>query len=248
LPAASSNPAASKNRPAGSGDAAAVPAIPPERWIGRMKLFREITGERDHHASWCLTQAATFLVEAKARRSSSLLIYAALELRLAVEQLIFTLILVAKGKADKATLRACQRKGGLLRMVEEVAPQYALKCKFARVLATIHPQIPQSAKWDIRELRRLYAALSEVCHAQLVIRGMGPAPELWNERLALLEEAHAFITAGLRKDTAALTFKGATPQAMQLWKRYALGKISLAQVRQRLAADQRRRGREPAPS
>jgi hypothetical protein len=213
-----------------------------------MRLFRDIAGERAHHAGWCLTQAATFLVEAKTRHSSSLLIYAALELRLAIEQLIFTLILVAKGKADQATLRACQRQGGLFRMLAAVTPQYARKCQFAGVLAAVYPQTPQSTKWDIRELRRLHAALSELCHAQLVIRGMGPAPEMWDERIALVEETHTFITAGLRKDTAVLTFKGATPRILQLWRQYARGKISLAHVRQQLTADRRRReaGRAPA--
>lgn len=198
-----------------------------------MNRFPDIYAARTHHAGWSVIQAATLLEEAKARHSSSLLIYTALELRLAIEQLVFTLILVAKGKADQATLRACRRKDGLFQTLKAVAPQYTLKCRFANVLSSFYPEIPQGAEWDVKALQRYHASLSALCHAPLVIRGMGALPERWDEKVALLEKVHAFLVAGMRKDTAVLSFRGATAQALGLWKKYSKGRISLKKVKER---------------
>lgn len=195
--------------------------------------FPDIYTGRAHHAGWSVIQASTLLEEAKARHSSSLLIYSALELRLAIEQLVFTIILVAKGKADQATLRECRRKDGLFRMLRKVAPQYALKCRFASVLSAFYPEIPQGAEWDVKALQHHHAALSGFCHAPLVIRGMGALPEQWDEKIVLLGKVHAFLAAGMKKDTAVLSFRGATAQAMNLWKKYSSGRISLKKVKER---------------
>ena len=200
-----------------------------------MKQFPDIYTKRAHHASWSVIQAATLLAEAKDRECGSLLRYAALELKLAMEQLVFTLILVAKGEADEATLHDCQQQDGLFRVLGEVTPQYERKCRFAEILSAFNPAVPQGAAWNVALIRRHYAALSELCHAQLVIRGMGPAPEQWDESTSLLEEIYDFLAEGLQKDTAVLSFKGATPQAMELWEKYSRGEISLEVVKERFA-------------
>ncbi len=65
---------------------------------------------------------------------------------------------------------------------------------------------------------------------------MGAPPEPWDERLALLEDIHRFLVAGVKKDTAVLSFKGATAPALALWRKYANGRITLQEVRRRFAA------------
>jgi hypothetical protein len=99
------------------------------------------------------------------------------------------------------------------------------------VLVSFHPELPQGAEWDVKALQRYHATLSELCHAQRLIRGMGALPEQWDKRLGLLEEIHDFLAAGMKKDTAVLSFKGATPQTLALWRKYSQGKISLRDVR-----------------
>ena len=182
------------------------------------------------------------------RHSASLVLYAALELRLSIEQLIFTLILIAKGRADLATLRACQRPGGLLRELQKVAPLYARKCQFTRVLVSFYPEIPQGEAWDLELLQRHHAALSEFLHAQRNLRGMGALPEPWDARLALLADIHRFLADGLKKDTAVLSFKGATPAALALWRQYAKGRVTLTEVRRRFSqAKSPLVSRQPSP-
>jgi hypothetical protein len=200
-----------------------------------MKQFPDIYTGRIRHAGWSVIQASTLIEEAKVRHSASLLVYASLELRLAVEQVMFTLILIAKGRADPATLRACQRPGGLFNVLRQVAPLYARKCQFTAVLVAYHPEIPQGEPWEIKALFAHHSALSELLHAERNLRGMGALPEPWDQRLALLEEIHRFLAAGLKKDTAVLSFKGATPSALALWRKFAKGTVTLAEVRRRFA-------------
>ena len=65
---------------------------------------------------------------------------------------------------------------------------------------------------------------------------MGAPTEPWDERLTQLTELHAVLAAGMKKDTAVLSFKGATPQALTLWRKYSTGKISLKELRRRFAS------------
>ena len=84
------------------------------------KQFRDIYAQRTPDAGWNVVQAATLLSESKKRRCGSLIIYAALELRLAIEQLIFTVIVVGRGgNIDDSILAECRKKDGLFRVLEE---------------------------------------------------------------------------------------------------------------------------------
>ncbi|OHE81255.1 MAG: hypothetical protein A3G75_13160 [Verrucomicrobia bacterium RIFCSPLOWO2_12_FULL_64_8] len=200
-----------------------------------MKRFEDIYTERHQDAGWSVVQAATLLAEAQRRRCSSLVIYAALELRMAIEQLIFTIICVAKGSVDDPTVQECRKKDGLFRILDDVTPGYSKRCRFSNALASFYPGIPQVAEWDVRSLKRYYTALSDLCHSQLVILGMAATPEKWDKRISLLEEVYAFLAAGLKKGTGVLTFKGADSVALDLWEKYLNGTISLEDVQQRFA-------------
>jgi hypothetical protein len=198
-----------------------------------MKCFPNIYSERDQDAGWNVVQAATLLHEAKARRCTSLVIYAALELRLAIEQLIFTIIVVAEKKVDEETLKECRKKDGLFRVLDEVAPKYTLRCLFCGVMCSFYPELPQPAEWDVRSMKRFYTALSELCHSQLLVHGMDAVPGKWDQKIELLEEVYEFLAAGLRRGTGLLTFTSASEHVVDLWDKYSKGEITLDQVRGR---------------
>lgn len=200
-----------------------------------METFGDIYSERHQDAGWNVVQAATLLSEAKKRRCSSLVIYAALEMRMAIEQLVFTIILLAKETIDDATFQECRKKDGLFRILGEVSPKYSMKCRFSNVLGSFYPEIPQVAEWDVRSLKKYFLALSDLCHSQLVIQGMEAAPEKWDSKMALLEEVYEFLASGMRKGTSVISFKGATSHAIDLWEKYSGGQISLEDVRERFA-------------
>jgi hypothetical protein len=195
-----------------------------------MKRFPDIYSERDQMAGWNVIQSATLLAEAKERRCASLIVYAALEMRMAIEQLVFLIIAVAKGGIDEATLELCRKKDGLFNVLEEVAPQYSLRCRFSNALALSYPQLPQTAEWDVKRFRKFFTALSELCHSQLVIQSMDAAPERWEQKIAMMEEVYTFLAEGMRKGTGVLAFTGENSHAKDLWQKYSHREMSLDDV------------------
>lgn len=199
-----------------------------------MKRFEDIYTRRDQHADWNVVQAATLLFEGQERKCASLIIYSALEFRLAIEQLLFTVIAVGKGGTiDDETMIECHKKDGLFRVLEDVSPKYSLSCRFANVLASFYPEIPQIAEWDVRSLRRYYTALSELCHSQLVIRDFDVDPDGWRKKVELLEEVYRFLEAGFKKGTGVWKTQNADSTVDELWKEFSTGRINAEQLRTR---------------
>jgi len=201
-----------------------------------MRVFKDIYTKRDQEAGWSVVQAATLLSEGKKRQRCSLLIYAALELRLAIEQLVFTIIAVGKDcKLDHKTLVEYRKKDALFRALDEVSPKYSLRCKFSNALASFYPGLPQVAEWDVRSLRRYYTDLSDFCHSQLLVLDVVDDPATWNARTALLEEVYQFFEARMRIGTGVLDVKKANPVVQDLWERYSSGAVNLAEVKSSFA-------------
>jgi hypothetical protein len=201
-----------------------------------MRHFSDIYTQRHQEAGWNVVQAATLLIEGKKRKCGSLITYAALEFRLAIEQLIFTVIAVGKGgKLDDATLKECRKKDGLSRVLDEVSPKYSLRCRFSNALASFYRGIPQIAEWDVRSFKRYYTDLSELCHSQLIIRDFADDPTGWKKQTALLEEVYQFLGAGMKKGTGVLEIKECEPVIKDLWEKFSTGEIDLATLKNRFA-------------
>ena len=197
-----------------------------------MKRFDHIYTQRKPDAGWSVVQGATLLSEGKERHCASLIIYAALEFRLAIEQLVFTVLVVASGGTlDESTLADCRKKDALFRILEEVSPKYSLRCRFANALASFYPQLPQIAEWDVRSFRRFYTDLSELCHSQLIIKDMDDDPVTWDKRTQLLEEVYQFLADGMRKGTGVLEMKNTDPVIGDLWAKFSTGKLDIEGLR-----------------
>ena len=152
---------------------------------------------------------------------------------MAIEQLLFIIITMAKEGADAATTEACRKKDGLFRILGEVEPLYSLRCRFGNVLSEFYPTVPQIAEWDIRSLKRYFTDLSDLCHSQLVVRDMEDDAAYWNKQIALLTEVYDFLAAGMKKGTGVLKLKDQKPLIARLWGDYSTNKISIKDVRER---------------
>lgn len=181
-----------------------------------------------------MVQAATLFSEGMRRKRGSLIIYAALELRLAIEQLFFTIIAIGQGELNPETLVKLRKKDKLFRFLEEVSPKYSLRCRFANVLSPFL-EFPQIAEWDVRSLRRYYTELSEMCHSQLIIRDFEDDPLEWNKRIALLKEVYQFLETGMKKGTGVLKLQDKNPVLADLWEKFSNGQIDAEELRNRLA-------------
>jgi hypothetical protein len=193
----------------------------------KVRVFKNLFTARGQDAGWGVVQAATLLATGTETRTTSFVIYAALELRMAIEQLVFTIITIANDNEDADILGECRKKDGLFRVLQQVSPKYTLRCKFQSAAAAVMPGVPPLAEWDIKALLRYYQELSGLCHSQLVIRTFDADPEFWSGRLAFLIDVHTFLADGMRKGTAVMTFTNAKISIRDLWEAYASKKISL---------------------
>ncbi len=200
-----------------------------------MKQRADIFTERDIEPGWYVVQAATLLSVARAKNRASFVIYAAVEMRMAIEQLLFVVITIAKEGADAATIEECRKKNGLFRVLGECEPLYSLRCRFGNALSEFYPQIPQIAEWDVRSLKRFYTALSDLCHSQLVVRDFAENTSYWKKQIELLTEVYEFLAAGMRKGTGVLKIKDRNPLIVRLWEDYSTKRISIDDVRARFA-------------
>jgi len=194
------------------------------------KVFTSLFTERDHDSGWNVVQAATLLTTALETRSSSFVIYAAFELRMAIEQLVFTIISIAKEGMDAETLEECRKKDGIFRILNEVSPKYSLRCRFQAAVASVCPGVPALGEWDVKSLLRHYSGLSKFCHSQLIVRGFSA----WEEHIKYLMEVHDFLAEGLRKPTAVMRFTDAKIPIQDLWERYLGKEITLEQILEEL--------------
>lgn len=206
------------------------------------RVFENLFSDRGHDASWNVVQAATLLASGAETRATSFVIYAALELRMAIEQLVFTIITIASEKIDTELLTECRKKDGLFRILQQVSPKYTLRCKFQSAAASIMTGVPPLAEWDIKSLLKYYTELSGLCHSQLVVRTFDEDTEFWQGRLRFLVEVHAFLAEGLGKATGVMNFTDAKISIQDLWEGYTNKQISLEDA----VAEMKRRN--PTPS
>jgi hypothetical protein len=202
-----------------------------------MRSFPDIYTRRDQDAGWNVIQAATLLTEGRERKCASLVIYAALEFRIAIEQQIFTVIAVASGqeKLDEDMLEKCRKKDALFRILDEVLPKYSLRCRFYNALASFYPELPKIAEWDVRSMRRYYTDLSNLCHSQLVIQDMGEDPVPWDKKVSLLEEVYHFLESNMKKKTGVLKVKTEDLAIKDLWEKFSTGEINVEELTNRYA-------------
>lgn len=210
--------------------------------MSKIRIFQSLFTERDRDAGWNVVQAATLLTAALEKRSSSFVIYAALELRMAIEQLVFTIITITKGEMDAETFEECRKKDGLFRVLNEIAPKYSLRCRFQAAAASFFPGVPALGAWDVKSLLRCYSGLSKICHSPLVIRTFDSPDGTWNDSIEYLKEVHAFLAKGLGMPTAVMKFTAAKISIQDIWERFSQNEITLDE-----ATDEMRK-RNPNPS
>jgi hypothetical protein len=199
-----------------------------------MKTHADIYSARDQDSGWNVVQAATLLREARSRNCPSLIHYAGLEMRMAIEQILFTIISLAMGKIDLKTLTECRTIDGLNRVRGKVAPDYDKWCLFATAISDVFPNVPSPAVWNMGVLIKHVSKLNELCHSPLIIQGMKEAPEEWNKRIKILENIYEHLATTMRRPTCSLRFENATPFGKDLWEKFRHGEIDLETVKLRM--------------
>lgn len=175
---------------------------------------------------------------AKKTGSSTLLVYACLEARNAIEQLWFEILMLLKGGEMTREFfeKSQSRTEGFAAAIKEIEPRYRELTQFVKLICECDPNAPfRVIVWDLRILNRLQNKLSKYCHAQ-----GHPIPtieeESWVERgHQLVVEAHGYITKELESGTTAMmSLEDMSPAGLSIWHDFSQKKINEEQVRIRL--------------
>lgn len=117
------------------------------------------------HSSWHFFQAVSWADLAKRKRLASALHYAALEMRLGIEYLLFELFHVSNRNITEDEYRKCVGSPAeMKRMLESEAVQYSKRIRFTQVLQSLDPRSPKFRYWDLKELFKFWGIASELVH------------------------------------------------------------------------------------
>jgi len=123
---------------------------------------REVTSE------WHILQAAAWLEYDKGRGLDNVLVYAAVELRAAIERTLFELLyLLKEHDISEADIRRSRSQKGLEALLREADASYRKTIEFTQLVASVTPGMPVVSVIDTAYLRRMWSKLSEYCHFQI---------------------------------------------------------------------------------
>ena len=122
---------------------------------------------REVRSDWHVQQARSLLAFDAGRQLDTVLVYAAVELRVAIERrLLEILVLLRGGQLTDADLKRCRSRKGIEALMKETDQSYAKTLEFTRIVSLVDPGIPRTSAVNLTALRRGWEQLSEYCHLQ----------------------------------------------------------------------------------
>lgn len=101
------------------------------------------------------------------RELDSVLVYAAVELRAAIERYVFELLyLLKEGNLSGDEKKRCRSITGIFALMKETDPFYRKTIEFTKLVVSITPGLPEVTVVDMAYLNRKWQDLSEYCHMQ----------------------------------------------------------------------------------
>jgi len=198
-----------------------------------VKVFEDIFSVREEETGWHVTQAMTLLKTAQEERHlRSFVIYAAFEMRQAIEQQMFTIIrLVSKDADHDAVLSRCRKKDGLFKELARAKRNYTDLCYLMTVLAAEFPGFPPVGNWDIKQLKQLWMNMSRYCHSPQTLESRLTDRWYFSAIEAVLEANNYFFAImSESKGTGNLDMSTAKPPAKRVCDDFLSGKISRSEL------------------
>ena len=193
--------------------------------------------EREWEPSWLILQSECLCRFAKEQNSPTALVYAALEARNAIEQLIFTLIWLCRGTVDDETLAECKGADGLGQVLKRTEPDYRKMIRFAKICLSLERDAPNIIEWDLKVLKRYWSAVSDYCHFQHPAHvGKGKNLNVWlSKGVALVEKVfHYFESNMIRAHTANWQRESMPPEVLGAWEDFRDGRLNESDLKVRL--------------
>ena len=172
-------------------------------------------------------KALSWLDFSKSKKNISALEYAALETRLAIEQLLFEQLIVGVGtKLEAREYKKCSGKANKLNeIIERLIPRYERLVDFTKAMA---PDGVPITKWDNRTLIQHSGKVSNYLHWSGSLDVTVQSEAWYKNGIATIEAAICYIWHGLETgNTGILAIEELEPEMHELWELYAKGEITL---------------------
>ena len=122
---------------------------------------------REVSFDWHIVQTMKWLEFDGGRKLDSTLVYAAVELRAAIERYVFELLyLLKEGNLSQDEQKRCRSIAGIFALMKETDPFYRKTIEFTKLVASFSPGLPKITIVDTAYLNRKWRDLSEYCHMQ----------------------------------------------------------------------------------
>lgn len=203
-----------------------------------IKLEEILTRPRQCASDWLVIQARDLGQTSKENNNPTLLVFACLEARNAIEQLWYELAMLIYGGAMSYAIyeRCRRRRNGFLAEIDAAEPRYRQLSRFTAIIMDLDRRIPQRGiAWNLGRLKKYWHSLSAYCHAQGHPSPTLEDPKWFQAGYSLLEEVFLYFEQEMTQAlTAIMPPDNMTPEARMVWEDFADNKIDEDQVRTRL--------------
>ncbi len=196
-----------------------------------------VDGKRLFDSAWHCWQALSWLDHAKRKTNITALQYAAIELRLGIEQLWFDIIVTAVG--GKLDIREYSRCKGdstkMYKVLDRLSPDQAKLVRFTNISGSLDPNQPPLIEWDIPRFKRLHGETSQYLHFLGIPPETTDSPKWFVAALTLLETGAGYIWHHLTTGrTGQLNIASMPPEVREAWEAFRVGQLDQDSVRTRL--------------
>ncbi|HLG93623.1 MAG TPA: hypothetical protein VI546_02195 [candidate division Zixibacteria bacterium] len=203
-----------------------------------LEHLRFLLEKRNVGTDFHLMQVKKWLAFDGGRNLDNVLVYAAFELRCAIERLAFEILFIAKDmELTPEEEDRCKSIKGTLELLGEVEPNYRKRAQFTNLASLLHPQMPRIAIIDIKFIKRKWHEISDYCHHHF-----RPA-ETWGSSsrefqingFKLLKETYDQIMKWLLNGKLGVVDKSSMePEVREVYQKFLADEIDEEQVKLRL--------------
>jgi hypothetical protein len=211
-------------------------AMLPPSHIGRSP--EEIASKTLHFDSaGYLYRAVSWLDYYKRSKNFPALLYASIEGRMAVEYLLFELLVI--GTSAQLTLEEYKKclkdRTKLDKAISRLVPNYEKVQEFSALLIEFEPALPKHLKWNIKDLKKDWGVLSEYLHwlgaANLTAEKDAWCATAYEELRSILQPLWEKLSSG---QSMMMPPGNMTHEVREVWEDFSVGKVDSDSARIRL--------------
>jgi hypothetical protein len=178
----------------------------------------------------------SWLDYAKRHSSVSALLYAALDIRQAIEQLFFEeIVMSVGGQLDKEEYEKCKGNATkLAKIIRRLSPAYEKLVNFTRTIISIIPNSPPLIIWDHAILLKCIGSVSTYLHWVGEPKESFESPQWFLKGLETIESVATNLWNKMTSGYSGIMMPDKMqPEIRQIWDDFCSGKIDLDGVRVR---------------